>query len=145
MHRRALHLAREAEAHFECALAVAGLAFAEVEVRSNDTDRRLARLAPAAADLADSPLARIEVLRARAAERRAAAEADASRRDSLGERAQADLRDALTIALQIGSILRQGHIERDVAAVLATLGRPGRADARRTRARRLLEEGDRRR
>lgn len=137
--RRALRRAREAEAHFESALAASRLAVAEIHLRGPDSDRPLPRLALAAADFADSPLARIEALRARAAGRRAAAREDASRRAELGEEALTDLREALAAALRTGSVLRQARVKLDTAAVLDVLGRPGRADARRMRARDLLD------
>ncbi len=130
--RRALGRARRHDDPLQTALALAGLARTELGREASDTDRRLVRLADAAADLAGGPLARMAALRARAA----------GRASSAGERrrleALEDLRKALAVALHTGSVFRQARIERDLAAVLDALERPEDAEARRSRARRLL-------
>lgn len=148
--RRALRRARLHEDPLETALTLAALARVESARRGPDADRRLARLAEAAAGRAKSPLARIEALRSRAARRSAEGGAPLRPRGSGGRRsagagdaprlreALADLRSALAVALQTGSVLRQERVERDVAVVLEALGRPGDADAWRARARALL-------
>ncbi len=151
--RRALRRARVHGDPLETALSLATLARVEAGRRSPAGDRRLPRLADAAAGRTESPLATIEALRARAW-RRAAAAAPTLGRESTGRRrprgegdarglqqALGDLRKALAVTLQTGAALRQARIERDAAAVLDALGRPDDAEDRRARARELLSRG----
>lgn len=134
-YRKALRRATAHDDRLETSLALSALARAEAGRRESGPDRRIARLARTAAERTASPLATIEAHRARAAVR-----ASDGRRLQL-RRALHELRNALAVALETGSVLRQARVERDAAAVLDALGRPGDAEDRRARARDLLERG----
>lgn len=151
--RRALRRARAHGDPLETPLTLAALARLAAARRGPDADRRLARLAEAAAGRTESPLATIEALRARAARRAAEGGApilppESGPRRAVGARdvprlreGLEDLRRALAVALETGAALRQARVHRDAAAVLDALGRPGDADDRRARARELLARG----
>lgn len=153
--RRALRRARTHGDLLETVLSLSALVRVEAARPGAGGDRRLPRLAASAARLTESPLARIEVLRARAARRAAGAGAPPgpggaarTRPDGASDepglrRALEDLRGGLAVALQVGAVLRQARIERDAAAVLEALGRPDDAEDRRTHARELLARGGR--
>lgn len=134
-YRKALRRATAHDDRLETSLALSALARAEAGRRESGPDRRLARLARTAAERTASPLATIEAHRARAA-----VGVSDGRRPQL-RRALHELRKALAVALETGSVLRQARVERDAAAVLDALGRPGDAEDRRARARDLLDRG----